>query len=54
VKLKLLFLLPFLFFIQIHAQDYLFGKIITEENIEMPEVTVINIRTDERVSTNAN
>jgi hypothetical protein len=54
VKLKLLFLLPFLFFIQIHAQDYLFGKIITEENIEMPEVTVINIRTDERVSTNTN
>lgn len=54
MKLKLLFLLPFLFFIQIHAQDYLFGKIITEENIEIPDVTVINIRTDERVSANTN
>lgn len=54
VKFKLLFLLSFLFFVQINAQDYLFGKITTEENIEMPDVIVVNIRTDERVSTNTN
>ncbi|MDC8106529.1 carboxypeptidase-like regulatory domain-containing protein [Chryseobacterium sp. B21-037] len=54
MKLKLLFLLSFIFFIQkIKAQDYLFGKITSEEHIEMPDVTVINIRTDERVTTNA-
>lgn len=52
MKLKLLFLLPFLFFIKTYAQDYIFGKITTEEHIEMPDVTVINIRTDERVTTN--
>ncbi|WP_172284345.1 hypothetical protein [Chryseobacterium sp. LAM-KRS1] len=54
MKLKLLFLLSLIFFIQkIKAQDYLFGKITSEEHIEMPDVTVINIRTDERVTTNA-
>lgn len=52
MKLKLLFILSFIFFIQVHAQDYLFGKITSEEHIEMPDVTVINIRTDERVTTN--
>ncbi|MBK1894228.1 peptidase associated/transthyretin-like domain-containing protein [Chryseobacterium paridis] len=52
MKLKLLFILSFIFSIHIYAQDYIFGKITTEENIEMPDVTVINIRTDERVVTN--
>jgi len=52
VKIKLLFLLFNLLFINISAQDYIFGKITTEENIELPEVAVINIRTDERVITN--
>ncbi|SHM10272.1 hypothetical protein SAMN05444267_103430 [Chryseobacterium polytrichastri] len=52
VKFKLLFFLFTVFFIHTKAQDYIFGKIISEENIEMPDVTVINIRTDERVSTN--
>jgi len=52
VKFKLLFFLFTIFFININAQDYIFGKISSEENIEMPDVTVINIRTDERVSTN--
>lgn len=52
VKFKLLFFLFSVFFINISAQDYIFGKITSEENIEMPDVTVINIRTDERVSTN--
>lgn len=52
MKLKLFFFLSFIFFINIHAQEYIFGKITTEESAEMPEVTVINIRTDERVATN--
>jgi len=52
VKLKLFSFLLFIFFINISAQDYIFGKIISEENIEMPDVVVINIRTDERVVSN--
>ncbi|GAA4157859.1 hypothetical protein GCM10022217_18330 [Chryseobacterium ginsenosidimutans] len=52
MKLKLFFFFSFIFFINIHAQDYIFGKIISEDNAEIPDVTVINIRTDERVATN--
>lgn len=52
MKLKLLFLFSILFFININAQDYIFGKITSEDHLEMPDVTVINIRTDERVVTN--
>lgn len=52
MKLKLLFFLFSVFFIHTNAQDYIFGKIISEDQNELPEVTVINIRTDERVSTN--
>ncbi|WP_415325391.1 carboxypeptidase-like regulatory domain-containing protein [Chryseobacterium sp. MMS23-Vi53] len=52
MRLKLFFLFSLIFFINIHAQDYIFGKITTEENTEMPDVTVINIRTDERATTN--
>lgn len=52
MKLKLFFCLFTLFFININAQDYIFGKIISEDKTEIPDVTVINIRTDERVLTN--
>ncbi|WP_326982062.1 hypothetical protein VUJ46_17890 [Chryseobacterium sp. MYb264] len=52
MKIKLLFLLFNILFINISAQDYIFGKVATEENIELPDVIVINIRTDERVTTN--
>lgn len=52
MKIKLFFVLASLFFINSHAQNYIFGKVISEDNNEMPEVTVINIRTDERVLTN--
>nr|WP_279324420.1 carboxypeptidase-like regulatory domain-containing protein [Chryseobacterium pyrolae] len=52
VKLKLLFFLTTFFFIHTNAQNYIFGKIISEDNAEIPDVTVINIRTDERVVTN--
>ncbi len=52
MKIKLFFFLFTVFFININAQDYIFGKVTTEDNAEIPEVTVINIRTDERVLTN--
>lgn len=52
MKIKLFFVLASLFFINSHAQNYIFGKVTSEDNNEMPEVTVINIRTDERVLTN--
>ncbi|ROH95613.1 hypothetical protein [Chryseobacterium daecheongense] len=52
MKLKLFSLLPLIFFINTSAQSYIFGKVVSEENMEMPDVTVINIRTDERVQTN--
>ncbi|WP_419868903.1 carboxypeptidase-like regulatory domain-containing protein [Chryseobacterium sp. CT-SW4] len=52
MKLKLLFFICSLFFIDTYAQEYIFGKVISEENTEMSGVTVINIRTDERASTN--
>lgn len=52
MKLKLFSLIPILFFINTSAQGYLFGKVTSEENMEMQDVTVINIRTDERVLTN--
>lgn len=52
MKIKLFFILFTIFFININAQDYIFGKITTEDKAEIPDVTVINIRTDERVLTN--
>ncbi len=52
MKSKLFFILSLFFFVSIHAQDFIFGKVTSEDNVEMPEVTVINIRTDERVITN--
>lgn len=52
MKLKLLFIISVFFFVKINAQNYIFGKVVSEENIEMTDVTVINIRTDERISTN--
>ncbi|WP_294221975.1 hypothetical protein [uncultured Chryseobacterium sp.] len=52
MKIKLFFILFTVFFINISAQDYIFGKITSEDNNEIPDVTVINIRTDERVLSN--
>jgi hypothetical protein len=53
VKLKLLFILFTIFFININAQDYIFGKVNSEDSSELPDVSVINIRTEERVTTNS-
>lgn len=52
MKIKLFFILCTLFFINSQAQEYIFGKVTSEDNAEIPDVTVINIRTDERASTN--
>lgn len=35
-----------------NAQNYIFGKISSEDLSEVPNVTVINLRTDEQVLTN--
>lgn len=45
-------MLSFVFFIQINAQSYIFGKISSEDLTEVPAVTVINMRTNEQVFTN--
>lgn len=52
MKFKLLFILSFLFFLKINAQNYIFGKISSEDLYEVPGVTVINLRTNEMVTTN--
>ncbi|WP_346984013.1 carboxypeptidase-like regulatory domain-containing protein [Chryseobacterium sp. POE27] len=52
MKIKLFFLLFTIFFINAQAQDYIFGKVASEDNAEIPGVTIVNIRTDERVLTN--
>ncbi|MBM7417673.1 hypothetical protein M2254_003450 [Chryseobacterium sp. BIGb0186] len=52
MKYKLLFILSLISFIQMNAQNYIFGKISSEDLSEVPNVTVINLRTDEQVLTN--
>lgn len=52
MKIKLFFILCTIFFVNLHAQDYIFGKVDSEDTAGIFEVTVINIRTDERTSTN--
>jgi len=52
VKYKLLFILSLISFIQMNAQNYIFGKVSSEDLSEVPNVTVINLRTDEQVLTN--
>ena len=52
MKIKLFFIFSLLFSIQTFAQEYIFGKVTSEEKIELPNVTVINIRTDVRTTTN--
>lgn len=49
-KFLLIFLL--IFFNNYFAQEYVFGKVITEQNTEVSGVLVINIRTEEETYTN--
>jgi len=53
VKIKLLFTFFVLFFLNINAQNYIFGRINTEDGVELTDATVINIRTNERVVSNS-
>ncbi|WP_315056354.1 hypothetical protein [Chryseobacterium indoltheticum] len=52
MKFKLLFILFFVSLIQMNAQNYIFGKISSEDLHEVPNVTVINMRTNEQALTN--
>lgn len=52
MKFKLLFILSVISFIQMNAQNYIFGKISSEDLSEVPNVTVINMRTNEQTLTN--
>lgn len=52
MKFKLLLFLSLIFFIHSNAQSYIFGKIVSESGAEMPDVTVINIRTEEMIQSN--
>lgn len=52
MKFKLLFILSLISFVQINAQNYIFGKISSEDLSEVPNVTVINMRTNEQALTN--
>lgn len=52
MKLKLLLFLSLIFFIHSNAQNYIFGKIVSENGAEMQDVSVVNIRTDEMVFSN--
>lgn len=47
-------LLPFflLFSTFTFAQEYIFGKVVSESNTEIQEVMVLNVRTDEKTLTN--
>lgn len=49
-------LLLFLFFLthSFHAQEYIFGKITSEQNIELSGVLILNTRTDEKVYSDSN
>lgn len=49
----LLLLLMFCLSVKVSAQDYLFGKVVSEDGVELPGVTVINMHTDEKVNGNS-
>lgn len=49
---KFLFLTFFLMFINSFSQEYILGKIVSEQNTEIANVLVININTDEKTYTN--
>ena len=45
---KTLFLFLFIISHSFHAQEYIFGKITSEQNIELSGVLILNTRTDEK------
>lgn len=52
MKCKLLLLFTFLLSLNLAAQEYIFGKVSSEDLSEVPNVTVLNMRTDEQVLSN--
>ena len=53
MKKTLLFLLLF-FTLKIYSQQYIFGKVVSEQNVEISGVLVLNTRTDEKTFTDNN
>lgn len=51
MKIKLLYLLFLLVSVSLFSQEYIFGKVSSEFGTEMPEVTIINLRTDDKTLT---
>lgn len=49
---KILLLLFFTVFANLYSQEYIFGKVTSEQNTEIAGVLVINIKTDEETYTN--
>lgn len=54
MKTKLLFFSFFLLSIQIFSQEYIFGKVSSESGTELQNVTILNVRTDEKAFTDKN
>ncbi len=52
MKIKLFFLFFTFIFINYQAQEYIFGKIKTEENVGLSDVIVLNLRTDHQELSN--
>lgn len=48
---KTLLLLFLLFFTAVFSQDYILGKVVSEQNTDLPNVLVYNIRTNEKTFT---
>ena len=49
---KILLLFFFTVFANLYSQEYIFGKVTSEQNTEIAGVLVINIKTDEETYTN--
>lgn len=52
MKIKLLFIC-LITVIMADAQNYVFGKVSSEDDIQLPQVSIINMRTDERSQSNS-
>ena len=48
---KLLLILFLTFFCKFYSQEYIIGKVVSEQNIQVANVLVINVKTDEKTYT---
>lgn len=51
MKIKLLTLFLMMLSVSVFSQEYIFGKVSTESGTELPNVVIINMRTDEKIVT---